>query len=106
MKGTEKKIQQLQMIEQSLSTLLGQRQKFQSQLIETESAIEELKNTPQAYKIVGNIMIKAQSAELEKDLLEKKKVLEIRIKTLEKQESQLKEKAASMQSEVMKELQK
>ena len=106
MKNTEKKIQQLQMIEQSLSSLLQQRQKFQAQLIETDSAMEELKDTPQAYKIIGNIMIKASSGDLISELSEKKKIIELRIKSLEKQEAQLKERAASMQSEVMKELQK
>lgn len=103
---TEKKIGQLQMIEQSLQTFMMQKQQFQSQLVEIESALSEIKNTDKAYKIVGNIMIDADKEELEKDLKEKKEKVELRIQTLEKQERNLKEKASSTQAEVMKQLKK
>ena len=54
---TEQKISQLQMFEQSLQGFLGQKQQFQMQLVEVESALGELENTEKAYKIVGNIMV-------------------------------------------------
>ena len=101
---TQQKIQKLQMFEQGLQNFLMQKQQFQAQLIEIDSALNELKNTDTAYKIVGNIMINAKKEDLEKDLLEQKEKVELRIKTLEKQEKSIKEKASSMQSEVMKEL--
>lgn len=81
-----------------------QKQQFQAQLVEIESALNELKNAKTAYKIVGNIMIDAKKEDLEKDLKEKKEKTELRIKTLETQEKKLKEKASSMQAEVMKDL--
>ena len=103
-KTTQAKISQLQMFEQSINNLLMQKQQFQQQLIEIDSALEELKTTENAYKIIANIMVKSDKAKLEKDLKQKKEMMEIRIKTLEKQEKTIKEKAAEMQAEVMKEL--
>jgi prefoldin beta subunit len=103
-KETEKKISQLQMMEQSMQSFLIQKQQFQAQLIEIESALKELEKSKEAYKIVGNIMISSNKEELKKDLERKKEMVELRIKTLEKQESQIKEKASNVQAEVIKEL--
>ena len=100
-KDTEQKIAQLQLMEQNLQSFLIQRQQFQSQLIEVESALKEIESSKEAYKIVGNIMVNASKDQLKKDLEEKKNILELRIKTLEKQETQIKEKATKTQAEVL-----
>ena len=102
---TEKKINKLQMIEQSMQAFLMQKQQFQGQLIEIDSALGELKNSKEAYKIVGEVMINSNPQDLIKELSEKKERVELRVKTLEKQEKELREKASAMQSEVMKKLQ-
>ncbi len=103
---TEQKISQLQMFEQGLQSFLVQKQQFQSQIVEFESAMEELSSTTQAYKIIGNVMVLADKDELKKDLGSKKEMLEIRIKAIERQESQLKDKAAKLQEEVLKQIKK
>ena len=105
-KETEQKINQLQMFEQSLQNFLGQKQQFQVQLVEIESALGELDNTDKAYKIVGNIMVEADKNELKADLQSKREMLELRIKTMEKQENQVREKASSLQSEILKKIKK
>lgn len=103
---TEQKISQLQMFEQSLQGFLGQKQQFQMQLVEVESALSELESTEKAYKIVGNIMVEADKKELQADLNSKKEVLELRLKTMEKQETQVREKASKLQSEILKKIKK
>ena len=105
-KETEQKISQLQMFEQSLQSFLGQKQQFQIQLVEVDSALNELENTEKAYKIVGNIMVEADKSELKSELKSKKEVLELRIRTMEKQESQVREKASKLQSEILKKIKK
>ena len=105
-KDTEQKIGQLQMFEQSLQSFLGQKQQFQVQLVEVESALNELDSTEKAYKIIGNIMVEADKNELKSDLHSKKEVLELRIKTMEKQEAQVREKASKLQSEILKKIKK
>lgn len=105
-KETEEGINQLQLFEQGLQNLLMQKQQFQLQLAEIGSALKELGTTNESYKIVGNIMVSAKKDELEKDLKEKKEVVELRIKSLEKQETQIKEKASKLQEEILKKIKK
>lgn len=100
-KETEQKIAQLQLMEQNLQSFLMQRQQFQSQLIEVESALKEIENSKESYKIIGNIMVNASKEDLKKELEEKKKILELRIKSVEKQEKGIKEKATKTQAEVL-----
>lgn len=102
----EEKIQQLQMVEQSLQALLMQKQNLQIHLMEADSALSELKNVQSAYKIIGNIMISSDKATLEKDISGKKETAELRLKSVEKQEITLREKAQKLQEEVMGELKK
>ena len=103
---TEQKISQLQMFEQSLQSFLGQKQQFQIQLVEVESALNELNGTDKAFKIIGNIMVESDKSELKADLQSKREMLELRIKTMEKQELQVREKASKLQSEILKKIKK
>ena len=103
-KDSEKKINQLQMLEQSMQNLLMQKQQFQLQQVEIESALKELEKVNEAYKIVGNIMVLSEKSDLKSDLNSKKEIMELRVKTFEKQENQLREKASKLQEEVLKEM--
>ncbi|MEK6841172.1 MAG: prefoldin subunit [Nanoarchaeota archaeon] len=104
-KESEKKVQELQLIEQNLSNLVMQKQAFQSRLLENENALRELEETKkQSYRIIGNILVAMDKEKLKKDLLSEKDIFELRIKNIEKQENKLKEKAQELQAEVLKNL--
>ena len=49
-------------------------------------------------------MVLSEKGDLKTDLTSKKEIIELRIKTMEKQENQLREKATKLQDEVMKEM--
>jgi prefoldin beta subunit len=84
------KLQEMQILEQTLQNLLMQKQAFQMELSETDSAIEELKKSgEEVYKIIGQLMIKSGKKKIEEELLEKKKLLELRLKNIEKQEESM-----------------
>lgn len=102
---TQEKIQQLQIFEQNLQNLLLQKQAFQFELSETENALGEIKKTKDdVYKLIGQVMLKASKAEIEKDLSQKKDILSLRVKAIERQESQLKEESEKIKQEVMKKI--
>jgi len=103
-KETEEQISQLQIMEQAFQNLSLQKQNFQMQLIEIESALEELEKTEKAYKIVGNIMVASDKEALKSELESKKETLNIRIKNLEKQEKDFKEKSSSLQKQILEKL--
>lgn len=98
---SEEKIAQLQLLEQNMQNFLMQKQQFQMQLTEISSALDNLEGAQKSYKIVANIMIDANKEDLGKELKQKKEMLEIRIKNLEKQEESIREKSQKIQKEVL-----
>jgi len=104
---TQEKLQELQMAEQGMQNILMQKQAFQMELNESESAIEETKKAEDdVYKILGNIMIKAKKQDVLKELEEKKNIFSLRIKTLENQEKMFSEKFEKLKSDIENELKK
>jgi len=96
-----KKIEELQMIESHLQGFLAQKQILQIELNEIENALEEVKSSDkEVYKMVVGFMIKSNKEELKKELEEKKKLLDMRISSMEKQEILLERNAANLKKEI------
>jgi len=73
--------------------------------MEIENALKELSETKEeTYKLIGNILVKKNKEDLINELDSKKGVINIRVKNINKQEEQIKEKAEKLQSEVVKEI--
>ncbi len=103
---TQQKIQELQGMEQSLHGLIMQKQAFQMELTETENALTEIsKSEDDVFKMVGNIMIKADKKATEEDLTKKKDLLALRLKSIEGEEKDLTDKAEALKSDVMAKIQ-
>lgn len=101
-KPEENKIQELQLLEQSLQNTLMQKQAFQMELSETQAALGELKNSgDEVFKIIGQLMIKSEKSKITDDLENKEKILNLRISTLEKQENSLTEKFEDLRKEIL-----
>ena len=99
----EKKIQEMQMLEQNLQNLFMQKQAFQMELSETEAALKEIENAgDEVFKVIGQLMIKTEKAKMSDELSNKKKLLEVRMTAFEKQEKVLTEKIEEIRAEVMK----
>ena len=104
-KEKEQSIEQLQLVEQNLQSLLLQKQVFQVELIETNNALEGIKKTKAGediFKIIGSLMIKSKKAELEKELEQKRDLLNLRLKAIESQEKDLGDKLINIRKEVLK----
>jgi len=98
---TGKKIQELQILEQNLQNLSMQKQTFQIELTEVQNALSDLKKSgEEVYKIVGGLMVRSSKANLTSDLEEKKKIFEIRISSIEKQEKIFDEKSEKLKKEI------
>ncbi|MFH0978471.1 MAG: prefoldin subunit beta [Candidatus Woesearchaeota archaeon] len=100
-KDVEQKIKRLQLYEQNMQALASQKQQFQNQLVEIESALAELETAEVSYKIIANIMVKSEKPALKAELEQKKEMLELHIKTLDKQESSIRDKSKQIQQEVL-----
>ena len=86
----QEKVKEMRTIEQNLQNVLLQKQAFQLEVNETKNAEEELKKTTgEVFRVLGQIMIKSNKTELEKEIKEKKQLIDMRLKALEKQETTL-----------------
>jgi len=102
---TEKKIQNLQILEQGFQNLVLQKQTFQVELNETETALNEVTKTKEdVFRVLGQVMIKAEKEQLKKELKEKKDIIELRLKTIEKQELSMREDVERLRGEIVNKL--
>ena len=94
-------IEELQILEQGFQNILMQKQTIQLEVNEISNAFEELKTADdEVYKVLGGIMIKADKQTLSKELAEKKKLLELRVSTIEKQEKIIDDKIQKLRQEL------
>ena len=95
----QNQITQLQQVQQQLQTTSAQRSQMQVQLKEMQRTIEELdKSTGDVYKTAGALLIKVDDkAALKADIEE---TLEIRVKSLERQEQSLRERYEVLQDAI------
>jgi len=70
MTESQESIQRLQMIEQNVQGLNMQKQQFQAQMFEVESALKELETSSVTYKIIAGVMIGVDKEKLKKELAE------------------------------------
>ena len=104
-KETTSKIEDLQVLEKNLQNLLMEKQSFQVELNESNNALEELtKSSKEVYKIIGGVMILSEKNNLISELNEKKKILELRFNSIEKQEKIFSEKVEKIRKEIDKEI--
>ena len=94
------KIQELQILERNSQTFSMEKQNFQIEANEIENALSELSKSEEVYKIINGLMIKSQKESLSKDLNERKKVLDIRINAIEKQEKSSQQKIDTLRAEI------
>jgi prefoldin beta subunit len=104
---TSKKINELQILEQGFQSLMMQKQAFQIDFNEVKNALSELENSDgnEVYRVIGSIMIKSAKESLKKELSEKKKILDSKIKALEKQELSVRENIERVRNDVINKLQ-
>ena len=84
---------ELQACQQQMQTVLIQKESLNIQNLEIDKALEELKKVKKedVFKAVGPILIKSEKAKLEKELEERKETIDLRLKSLQRQENRLKD---------------
>ncbi|MBI4018286.1 MAG: prefoldin subunit beta [Candidatus Aenigmarchaeota archaeon] len=92
MENLEEILGHLQMQNQQLQNVLMQKQALILQDKEIEKALEEInkEDTQEIYRSIGPVLVRSEKEKVRKELEEQKEEIELKIKTLEKQESRLK----------------
>ncbi len=102
---TQKKIQEIQILEQNFQQLIMQKQAFTMETNETNLSIEEVKKSEgEIFKIVGQVVIKTTKDKLQKELENKKGLLDLRLKNISKQEEEFSNVITSLREEILKKI--
>lgn len=99
-KNIQHQIAQFQQIQQQAQAISMQKQNVGLQLRETEKALDELKELEEdadIYKTAGSLLIKVEKDEIKKELEDKMETLELRDKTLKRQEERVIKRLQEMQ---------
>ena len=89
----QEQLAQFQQTQQNLQSILMQKQQLESQKLETEKALEELKKASDdeaVFKHAGTIMIKSNKKDLLEELEEQVELAKTKASLLAKQEDRLK----------------
>ena len=99
----QNQLKQLQQLQQQLELFVQQRLQLDIRLKETDNALDELqklKGEEPIYKNIGNIIIKADKETIIKELNEDMGTTKLRKKSVEDQETKLKEKIEELQEKI------
>lgn len=95
---------QLQQVQQQAQAIFGQKTQVDMMLRETERALEELEKLDDnavVYKGVGELLIKSEKSSTQAELADKKETLDLRLKSLERQEKRIQKKFQELQEQLL-----
>jgi prefoldin beta subunit len=99
----QNQIAMLQQVQQQLQTILSQKAQYEMAVREAKRAQEEIREVPEdspMYMSVGSVIVQKKKDVVNSKLSEKVETLELRIKSLEKQEKMLQGKFEQLQAQI------
>ncbi|MDR2720040.1 MAG: prefoldin subunit beta [Nitrososphaerota archaeon] len=103
----QEKLLRLQQLQQTLQSILTQKQQVEMEKSEVEQTLVEMAKTAEdtvIYKAIGSLLVKSDKAKISADLTERKDLLVTRSAVIAKQEervrSQVKETQTKLQEEI------
>ena len=100
----QNQIAQFQQLQQQLQSVLNQKFQMESKLREMENTMEELERAPKenaVYKNAGSLLIQVKDRDtVVEELEEEKETLEVRLKSLNRQEKHMREKYEGLQEQL------
>jgi len=103
----QERLLRLQQLQQTLQSVLAQKQQVELELTEIEQALSELQKTADdtvIYKAIGSLLVKAEKAKVTADLNERKELLNMRVGVLGKQEERLRGQLRDLQTRLQQDL--
>jgi len=103
----QERLLRLQQLQQTLQSVVTQKQQLELELTETEQALSELEKLDETaiiYRSIGSLLVKAEKAKVTTELTERKELLNTRIGVLGKQEERLRSQGKDLQARLQKDL--
>jgi len=103
----QERLLRLQQLQQTLQSILAQKQQVEMEKTEVEQTIAELQKTADdsvIYKAIGSLMVKAEKAKINEELVERKELLTTRSTVLAKQEERIRSQVKEAQTKLQEDL--
>jgi prefoldin beta subunit len=103
----QERLLRLQQLQQTLQSVLTQKQQVEMEKAEVDQTLTELQKTADdavIYKAIGSLMVKADKAKVNEDLVERKELLNTRSTVLARQEERLRSQVKEAQSKLQEDL--
>jgi prefoldin beta subunit len=103
----QERLLRLQQVQQTLQSVLAQKQQVELELTEIEQALSELQKVTEdavIYKAIGSLLVKTEKAKVTADLNERKELLNTRATVLGKQEERLRTQMKELQTKLQQDL--
>src|SRR5512141_2517187 len=99
----QNQLAQLQQLQQQAQAVMTQKTQIEGLIRETEAALKELEESADdavIYNSVGELLFRADKAKLMEELKERKDMLDIRLKTMAKQEERIQGRFTQLQEQL------
>ncbi len=103
----QERLLRLQQLQQTLQSIMAQKQQVELELSETNQAsteVEKLADDTVIYKATGSLMIKAEKTKIITELAERKDLLNTRVTILGKQEERVRSQLKELQTKLQQDL--
>ena len=103
----QERLLRLQQLQQTLQSILAQKQQVEMEKTEVEQTIAELQKTADdsvIYKAIGSLMVKAEKAKISEELVERRELLTTRSTVLAKQEERIRSQVKEAQTKLQEDL--
>lgn len=103
----QERLLRLQQLQQTLQSVLAQKQQVDMEQTEVEQTLSELQKTADEaviYKAIGSLLVKSEKAKVTTDLVERKELLTTRSTVLSRQEERLRSQVKEVQTKLQEDL--
>ncbi len=103
----QERLLRLQQLQQTLQSILAQKQQVEMEKTEFEQTVAELQKTADdsiIYKAIGSLMVKAEKTKVNEELVERKELLTTRSTVLAKQEERIRSQVKEAQTKLQEDL--
>jgi prefoldin beta subunit len=105
--NVQERLLRLQQLQQTLQSILAQKQQVDMEKTEVEQTIAELQKTADdavVYKAIGSLLVKAEKAKVTEELNERKELLATRSTVIARQEERLRSQVKESQTKLQEDL--
>ena len=105
--NVQERLLRLQQLQQTLQSILAQKQQVEMEKTEVEQTIAELQKTAEdavIYKAIGSLLVKAEKPKVAEDLVERKELLDTRSTVLARQEERMRSQIKEAQTKLQEDL--